>query len=149
MIPNGCNERRRRRGIEANARDPSGDQTRVLRLTIMRGRSAAFSRRFLAPDLTHTSHLARLGRATAHEVRHMADIEWKTLPPLWPSPCEWADVGEFMLLVFTQDGAPIWEVRRRAAAGSLRDDLLASGGADTFEAAKSAAIFEANAIRET
>jgi hypothetical protein len=78
----------------------------------------------------------------------MADIEWKTLPPLWPSPAEWTDVGEFMRLVFTQDGAPMWEVRRRAAAGGSRDDLVASGGADTFEAAKSAALFELNAIQE-
>jgi hypothetical protein len=117
-------------------------------MTIMRGWWSAFWP-FLALDLTHTSRLARLGRATAHKVRHMADIEWKTLPPLWPNPGEWSDVGEFMLLVFTQDGAPIWEVRRRAAAGSLRDDLVASGGADTFEAAKSAALFEANAIQET
>jgi hypothetical protein len=23
----------------------------------------------------------------------MADIEWKTLPALWPSPAEFADVG--------------------------------------------------------
>ena len=53
-----------------------------------------------------------------------------------------------LLLVFTQDGAPMWEVRRRAAAGGSRDDLVASGGADTFEAAKSAALFELNAIQE-
>jgi hypothetical protein len=42
----------------------------------------------------------------------MGDIEWKPLPTLWPSPAEFADVGELMLLVFTQDGVPIWEVRR-------------------------------------
>jgi hypothetical protein len=41
-----------------------------------------------------------------------------------------------MLLVFTQDGAPMWEVRRRAAADGPRDDLVASGGADTFESGK-------------
>ena len=39
----------------------------------------------------------------------MGDIEWKPLPTLWPSPAEFADVGELMLLVFTQDGVPIWE----------------------------------------
>ncbi len=84
-----------------------------------------------------------------NQVKQMADVEWKPLPAMWPSPAEWTDVGDFMLLVFTQDGAPIWEVRRRATAGSLRDDRVASGGADTFEAAKSAALFEANAIQET
>jgi hypothetical protein len=48
-----------------------------------------------------------------------------------------------MLLVFTQDGAPIWEVRLRAEV--VGDDLVTSGGADTFEAAKAAALFEARA----
>jgi hypothetical protein len=50
-----------------------------------------------------------------------------------------------MLLVFTQDGVPTWEVGRRAKAGSSRDDLIANGTADTFEAAKAAALFEARA----
>ena len=53
------------------------------------------------------------------------------------------DVGELTLLVFTQGGVPPWEVNRRAKAGSSRDDLIASGTADTFEAAKAAALFEA------
>ena len=76
----------------------------------------------------------------------MADIEWKALPALWPSPAEFADVGELMLLVFTQNGAPIWEVRRRVTARNNADNLIIDGGADTFEAAKAAALFEANAI---
>jgi hypothetical protein len=76
----------------------------------------------------------------------MADIEWKALPALWPSPAEFADVGELMLLVFTQNGAPIWEVRRRMTARNNADDLIINGGADTFEAAKAAALFEANVI---
>ena len=42
----------------------------------------------------------------------MADFEWQPLPPLWPAPAVWTDVGEFMLLVFTQDGVPTWEVSR-------------------------------------
>jgi hypothetical protein len=50
-----------------------------------------------------------------------------------------------MLLVFTQDGFPTWEVSRRAKAGSSREDLIASGKADTFKAAKAAALFEARA----
>ena len=36
------------------------------------------------------------------------------LPALWPEPAVWTDVGELMLLVFTQDGVPTWEVGRRA-----------------------------------
>jgi hypothetical protein len=77
----------------------------------------------------------------------MADAEWKPLPTLWPSPAVWTDLGEFMLLVFTQDGAPIWEVHRKVKAAS--DDLVTSGGADTFEAAKAAALFEARALSQS
>jgi hypothetical protein len=76
---------------------------------------------------------------------HMADIEWQPLPALWPQPAVWSHVGELMLLVFTQDGFPTWEVSRRAKAGSSREDLIASGKADTFKAAKAAALFEARA----
>jgi hypothetical protein len=75
----------------------------------------------------------------------MADVEWRPLPALWPQPAVWTDVGELMLLVFTQDGVPTWEVIRRIKAGSNREDLIANGTADTFEAAKAAALFEATA----
>jgi hypothetical protein len=75
----------------------------------------------------------------------MADVEWQPLPPLWPAPAVWTDVGELMLLVFTQDGVPTWEVSRRAKLGNSRDDLIANGTADTFEAAKAAALLEAKA----
>ena len=49
-----------------------------------------------------------------------------------------------MLLVFTQDGVPTWEIRRRDVIAD--NDLVASGTADTFEAeaAKAAALFEAS-----
>ena len=77
--------------------------------------------------------------------KHMADVEWQPLPALWPQPAVWIDVGELMLLVFTQDGVPTWEVSHRVKAGSSRDDLIANGTADTFEAAKAAALFEARA----
>jgi hypothetical protein len=70
---------------------------------------------------------------------------WPTSNGNRPEPAVWVDVGELMLLVFTQDGVPTWEVDRRAKAGSSRDDLIASGTADTFEAAKAAALFEATA----
>jgi lipoate-protein ligase B len=63
-----------------------------------------------------------------------------TAAALWPEPAVWTDVGELMLLVFTQDGVPTWEVNRRAKAGRSRDALIASGTADTFEAAKAAAL---------
>lgn len=45
-----------------------------------------------------------------------------------------------MLLVFTQDGVPTWEIRRKDAASTEDDDLIANGAADTFEVAKSAAL---------
>ena len=51
-----------------------------------------------------------------------------------------------MLLVFTEDKVPTWEVRRKAKKDDGRDDDLVVGGtADTFEAAKAAALFEAKA----
>ena len=76
----------------------------------------------------------------------MSDIEWQSLlSPMWPAPAIWADVGDFTLLVFTLDGVPTWEVRHRATLGNIgRNDLLARGTADTFEAAKVAALFEAS-----
>ena len=77
----------------------------------------------------------------------MSDTKWQPLPsPMWPDPAIWTDVGDFTLLVFTQDGVPTWEVRRRAKLSSgSRDDLVVDGTADTFEAARAAALFEASA----
>ena len=77
----------------------------------------------------------------------MSAIEWQPLPsPMWSAPALWTDVGEFTLLVFTQEGVPTWEVRQRAKAKSdIGNDLVAEGTADTFEAAKAAALFEASA----
>ena len=69
----------------------------------------------------------------------MADIDWQPLPPLWPSPAVWADVRGLMLLIFTQDNVPRWEVRRKGEkVHSVGGDLNAGGSADTFEAAKAA-----------
>ncbi|HKN29449.1 MAG TPA: hypothetical protein VJY34_16820 [Roseiarcus sp.] len=49
-----------------------------------------------------------------------------------------------MLLIFTQDHVPRWEVRRKGEkVGGLDGDLIVSGAADTSEAAKAAALFEA------
>jgi hypothetical protein len=51
-----------------------------------------------------------------------------------------------MLLVFTEDNVPTWEIRRKAKKVAGRDDdLVVIGTADTFEAAKAAALFEATA----
>jgi hypothetical protein len=75
----------------------------------------------------------------------MVDVERQPLPALWPEPAVWTDVGELILLVFTQDGVPTWGVSRKAKAGGSRDDLIANGTADTLEAAKAAALFEARA----
>jgi hypothetical protein len=76
----------------------------------------------------------------------MANIDWQPLPPLWPSPAVSTDVGGFMLSVFTEDNVPTWEIRRKAKKVADRDDdLIVSGTADTFEAATSAALFEATA----
>ena len=78
---------------------------------------------------------------TFEDRKLMAEIEWKPLPPLWPLPAEFADVGECILLVFTQDSVPTWEVRIRS--NDHETDLMVAGTADTFEAAKAAAHFEA------
>ncbi|MGO9421859.1 hypothetical protein [Roseiarcus sp.] len=49
-----------------------------------------------------------------------------------------------MLLVFTEDNVPRWEVRRKAeTADAGGGDLIVGGSADTFDAAKGAAVFEA------
>jgi hypothetical protein len=51
-----------------------------------------------------------------------------------------------MLLVFTENNVPTWEVRRKVKRVDGRgDDLVVGGTADTFEAAKAAALFEATA----
>jgi hypothetical protein len=72
-------------------------------------------------------------------------VEWRSLPALWPGPAVWTDVGEFMLLVFSPDGVPTWEVRHRTKISSSGDDLIVNGTADTFQAAQAAALFEASA----
>ena len=72
----------------------------------------------------------------------MADLTWTPLPTLWPQPAVSAPFAEFDLLVFTEAGVPTWEVRydvRRSPSFGL----VANGTADSFEAAKAAALFEA------
>jgi hypothetical protein len=71
--------------------------------------------------------------------------DWKPLPAMWNSPAVWTDFGELMLLVFTENGVPTWEVHSKVKKGAGGKSLIISGTADTFEAAKAAALFEAQA----
>ena len=48
-----------------------------------------------------------------------------------------------MLLVFTEENVPTWEIRRKTKKVGGDNDLVVGGTADTFEAAKAAALFEA------
>jgi hypothetical protein len=76
---------------------------------------------------------------------HMADIEWKPLPtPMWPKGSVFADLPGLILEVSFEDGVPIWKVQRNKGNGAI-SDLVASGTADSFEAAKAAALHEADA----
>ena len=76
----------------------------------------------------------------------MADLTWTPLLTLWQQPAVSARFAEFDLLVFTEAGVPTWpmilevryDVRRSPSFG-----LVANGTADSFEAAKAAALFEA------
>lgn len=48
-------------------------------------------------------------------------------------------------LVFTQDGVPTWEVRYDVRQSPARGgDLIVNGTADSFDAAKAAALHEAS-----
>ena len=77
----------------------------------------------------------------------MSSIVWSPLPSLWPEPASSASVGAFELLVFTQDGVPTWEVRYDVRADPAQSfGLLASGTADSFNAAKAAALHEASLL---
>jgi hypothetical protein len=92
---------------------------------------------------------ARAVLSCCQEVTLVPEIEWNPLPALWPSPAEFADIGGCMLLVFTQDSVPTWEVHRRSKTDNNEIDLIVSGTADTFEAAKAAARFEASAHKNS
>jgi hypothetical protein len=71
---------------------------------------------------------------------HMADIEWKPLPtPMWPPGSVMADLPGLMLEVSFEAGVPTWKVQRDKGKNAL-PDLVASGTADSFEAAKAAAL---------
>lgn len=70
----------------------------------------------------------------------MADIEWKLLPtPMWPAGSAVADLSGLILEVSLDEGVPSWKVQRRQGKDAL-PDLMASGTADSIEAAKAAAL---------
>ena len=73
----------------------------------------------------------------------MADIDWKPLPTgLWTPPAVYAEVGDLLLEVFTDDGVPTWKILK--GTGKRGEwNVIAKGSADSFAAAKAAALFEA------
>jgi hypothetical protein len=76
---------------------------------------------------------------------HMADIEWKLLPtPMWPEGSVLADLPGLVLEVSFDEGVPTWKVQRHKGENIL-PDLVASGTADSFAAAKAAALHAAEA----
>jgi hypothetical protein len=57
------------------------------------------------------------------------------------TPAVFADVGNLCLQAFTDDGVPTWEIcKKKGKRGEW---------ADSFEAAKAAALFEAEAASRT
>ncbi len=75
----------------------------------------------------------------------MADIDWKPLPTgLWTPPAVFAEVGNLLLLAFTDDGVPTWEISKKTGERG-EWNVIAKGTADSFEAAKAVALFEAGA----
>ena len=75
----------------------------------------------------------------------MADIEWKRLPtPMWPEGSVMADWSGMILEASFEQGVPIWKVQGRKGENAL-PTLVASGTADSFEAAKAAALHVAEA----
>lgn len=69
----------------------------------------------------------------------MTDIEWKPLPtPMWPEGSVMADLPGLMLEATFDDGVPTWKVLRQRGKNVL-PELVSSGTADSFEAAKAAA----------
>jgi hypothetical protein len=71
---------------------------------------------------------------------HMADIEWNPLPtPMWPLGSVMASLPGLMLKVSSEAGVPTWKVRRDKGKNAP-PELVAKGTADSFEAAKAAAL---------
>ena len=60
------------------------------------------------------------------------------------TPAVFAEVGNLVLQAFTDDGVPTWEISKKTAERG-EWNVIAKGSADSFEAAKAAALFEAGA----
>jgi hypothetical protein len=70
----------------------------------------------------------------------IAEIEWKPLPtPMWPEGSVTADWSGMILEASFEQGVPAWKVQRSMGKNAL-PTLVASGTADSFEAAKAAAL---------
>ena len=60
------------------------------------------------------------------------------------TPAVFADVENLCLQAFTDDGVPTWEIcEKKGKRGEWH--VIAKGTTDSFEAAKAAALFEAEA----
>jgi hypothetical protein len=70
-------------------------------------------------------------------------FQWKLLPtPMWPEGSVTADLFGLILEVSFEEGVPVWKIHR-SNGGDALPDLVASGTADSFDAAKAAALHEA------
>jgi hypothetical protein len=79
----------------------------------------------------------------------MAEIEWKPLPtPMWPEGSVMADWSGLLLEASFEQGVPTWKVQRFMGKNAL-PTLVASGMADSFEAAKAAALHTAEAALQS
>jgi len=71
---------------------------------------------------------------------HMTDVSWKPLPtPMWPKGSVMADLPGLILGASFDQGVPTWKVQRKNGKNAL-PELISSGAADSFEAAKAAAL---------
>jgi hypothetical protein len=61
------------------------------------------------------------------------------------SPAVFVEAGNLLLEAFTDDGAPTWEISSKKTGERSEWNVIAKGTADSFEAAKAAALFEAEA----
>ena len=75
----------------------------------------------------------------------MDDIQWKALPtPMWAEGSVMADLSGLLLEASFDWGVLTWKVQRHMGKNAL-PTLVASGTADSFEAAKTAALHMAEA----
>jgi hypothetical protein len=73
----------------------------------------------------------------------VADSEWKRIPAgLWTPPAAFMDAGNLSLEAFMEAGVPTWKVREQIG-DRLELKMIAEGTADSLEAAKAAALYEA------